>query len=187
MSNIKSFIKNVKVPDIVSKAGSNETVNLKALRKELDDCKNEMVKIYGFIGMEVYDLSKEGKIDVPQINNYLTKIDELNANIQDLEKGISAQETRNQGKNICSCGCKLNPQDRFCPNCGEVVLKDTIICTCGAEVSRNSKFCNSCGKKVEDLIAETSKVEQAPVKECICGAKIQPGQFMCLECGRKVE
>ncbi len=187
MSNLKDFMKNVKMPDIAPKTSSNKQVNLKTLKKELEERMNEKAKIYGFIGMEVYDLSKEGKIEVPQISSYLQKMDELNVMIEDMEKEIKEQEIRNQGKNICSCGYKLKAQDRFCPNCGEMVSRDTIICTCGAELSKNSKFCNVCGKKVEEIIEEQEKSRQVPMKECICGAKIPAGQFMCLECGRKVE
>lgn len=31
---------------------------------------NDKAKIYGFIGMEVYDLSRENEIEIEQIRNY---------------------------------------------------------------------------------------------------------------------
>ena len=190
MDNIKGLMKKkVKIADTIhfaQKSVSEKGVNLKAMRKELEEKMNEKVKIYGFIGMEVYDLSREGRIEVPQIKNYLDKMDEINLRIEELEKKIKEQETKNAGKNICSCGCKLKPQDRFCPNCGEVVQRDSLICTCGAELKKNTKFCSACGKKVEDILKDQEEA-QMPMKECICGAKVPNGQFMCLECGRKVE
>ena len=190
MDNIKGLMKKkVKIPDTIhfaQKSVSEKGVNLKAMRKELEEKMNEKVKIYGFIGMEVYDLSREGRIEVPQIKNYLDKMDEINLRIEELEKKIKEQETKNAGKNICSCGYKLKPQDRFCPNCGEVVQRDSLICTCGAELKKNTKFCSACGKKVEDILKDQEEA-QMPMKECICGAKVPNGQFMCLECGRKVE
>lgn len=190
MDNIKGLMKKVKMSDnihISSKSASENGVNLKTMKKELEEKMNEKAKIYGFIGMEVYDLSKENKIEVPQIKSYLDKMDEINQSIKDLEKQIKEKEAKNAGKNVCSCGYKLKPQDRFCPNCGEVVPRDTVICICGTELDKNAKFCNSCGKSMENILKAQEEVKQPPMKECICGAKVPAGQFMCLECGRKIE
>lgn len=97
------------------------------------------------------------------------------------------QEAKNAGKNVCTCGYKLKPQDRFCPNCGEVVRRDEIVCVCGAELEKDSKFCRSCGRSMEEIIRVQEESKRPPMKECICGAMVPAGQFMCLECGRKVE
>lgn len=190
MDNIKVLMKKVKMPDnihISPKSTSENVVNLKTMKKELEERMNEKVKIYGFIGMEVYDLSKENKIEVPQIKNYLDKMDEINHTIEDLEKQIKEKEAKNASKNVCSCGYKLKPQDRFCPNCGEVVSKDTVTCICGAELGKDARFCNSCGKSMEDILKSQEEPKQPVMKECICGAKVPAEQFMCLECGRKIE
>lgn len=172
---------------IMAPNSSVNTVNLKVLKKELEEKMSEKMKIYGFIGMEVYDLSKKGRIDVPEIKSYLDKMDEIGTETEDLEKKIAEQEIRIAGKNICTCGCKLKPQDRFCPNCGEEVPKDTVLCTCGTELDKNCKFCTACGKKMEDIIREKEEAKRPIMRECICGAKVPEGQFMCMECGRKVE
>lgn len=190
MENFLDKVKKGKVLEsgwIMSKNSLVNTVNLKALKKELDDKMSEKMKIYGFIGMEIYDLSKEGRIDIPEIKNYLDKMDEISVQTEELEKKIAEQEIRIAGKGICACGCKLKPQDRFCPNCGEEVPRDTVLCSCGAELGKNCKFCTTCGKKIEDIIREREETKQPVMKECICGAKVPEGQFMCMECGRKVE
>ena len=190
MDNLKGLMKKVKIPDsihIASKTESESSKNIKAMKKELEDKMNEKIKTYGFIGMEVYDLSTSGKIEIPQIKNYLEKMDELNQEIDKLEQQIKEQEAKNAGKNVCSCGYKLKPQDRFCPNCGEAVPRDTVTCSCGAELKKDAKFCNSCGKSMEEILKAQKEPRQLPVKECICGAKVPAGQFMCLECGRKIE
>lgn len=190
MDNLKGLMKKVKIPDnihIAPKNASESGMNIKAMKKELEDKMNEKIKTYGFIGMEIYDLSTSGKIEIPQIKNYLEKMDELIQTIEELEQQIKEQEAKNAGKNVCSCGYKLKPQDRFCPNCGEVVQRDTVICTCGAELGKGVKFCNSCGKSMEDILKALEEPRQLPMKECICGAKVPAGQFMCLECGRKIE
>ena len=190
MENFLDKVKKVKIPEairIMPKAPSENTVNLKALKKELEDKMNEKMKLYGFIGMEVYDLSMDGRIDIPEIKNYLDKMGEISAETEELEKKIAEQEAKIVGKNICACGYKLKPQDRFCPNCGEEVPKDTVLCTCGTELDKNCKFCTTCGKKIEDILKDKEEPKQLSMKECICGAKVPEGQFMCMECGRKVE
>ena len=67
MDNLKGFMKIVKVPEtlhMTSKSGNENGMSLKAMKKELEDKMNEKAKVYGFIGMEVYDLSKENKIEI---------------------------------------------------------------------------------------------------------------------------
>lgn len=180
----------VKIPEAihaVSKSQTENGNNLKVIKKDLEEKMNEKVKIYGFIGMEVYDLSKENKVEIAEIKTYIEKMDALDTEIQALEKQKAELERKGTGKNICVCGYKLKPEDRFCPNCGEVVERDTITCSCGNELSKDSKFCNVCGKRVEDIINTQEPAKAAVMKECICGAKAPQGQFMCLECGRKIE
>lgn len=185
--SIKDIMKKIK-PSDMERASPKQagTMNLKTMKKEIDEKRGEQAKIYGFIGMEVYDLAKDNKIDIPQIKSYLEKMDELNNEIHNLEAKIKEQERRNTGKNICSCGYKLKPNNKFCPNCGEPV-PGIIICSCGALLDRNTKFCSSCGKKVEDILKEQDTSGLIPMRVCICGAKVPAGQFMCMECGRKLE
>lgn len=190
MDNLKGLMKKVKIPEnvhAISKTQTEKGLNLKAITKSLEEKMNEKAKIYGFIGMEVYDLSKDKKIEIVQIKAYLDKMDALNHEIEELEKQREEAERKRIGKNMCICGCKLKPQDRFCPNCGEVVAKDTVICTCGAELSKDAKFCSVCGKRMEDIVNQQETARTPAMKECICGAQVPVGQFMCMECGRKIE
>lgn len=192
MANIKGFMEKVKIPENISaipKSQAESGGNLKAVRKMLEEKMNEKVKIYGFIGMEVYDLAREKRIEIAEIKTYLDKMDAVNAEIEELEKQKEELEKKSVKKNICVCGYRLKPQDRFCPNCGEVVEKGTVTCTCGAELDKNVKFCNVCGKSMEDIIKgqQTVTAQMPAMKECICGAKVPAGQFMCMECGRKIE
>ncbi|MBD5516106.1 MAG: zinc ribbon domain-containing protein [Lachnospiraceae bacterium] len=191
MDNIAGLMKKVKIPEKIipaSKVQTEDGLSLKAVKKNLEERMNEKAKIYGFIGMEVYDLSKEKKIEIVQIKAYLDKMDALNSEIEGLEKQKEELEKKSAGKNICSCGYKLKPQDRFCPNCGEVVARDMLICSCGAELAKDVKFCSVCGKRAEDILQEQEIMKAAPkMRECICGAKVPEGQFMCMECGRKLE
>ena len=186
MDNLKNLIKKVKVPDAFG-ASNEKGMNLKAVSKALEEKMNEKAKVFGFIGMEVYDrLSKEHKLEITQIKNYLDKIDLLNQEIQVLENQKEKLEIKNTGKNICTCGYKLKSQDRFCPNCGEVISKMPAVCACGAKLQKGTRFCGSCGRNVEEPQASEPDQEK-PAKQCICGAMVPDGQIMCFECGRKIE
>lgn len=190
MDSIKGLMKKVKIPEsipVVSKFQAEDGMNLRAVQKNLEEKMNEKVKIYGFIGMEVYDLIKENKIEIAEIKTYIDKMDALNDEVKELEKEKEELERKTAKKNICVCGYKLKPQDRFCPNCGEVIARDTIVCICGSELAKNAKFCSVCGKRMEDIINSQESAKEVVMKECICGAKVPAGQFMCLECGRKIE
>lgn len=124
MDNVKELMKKMKMPDkigIASKSSEEKSVNLKSMKRELEEKMNEKVKVYGFIGMETYDLIKANKLEVPQLSSYMKKMKELNQTIEDMEEIIKREEIKNKGKNVCVCGYKLKAQDRFCPNCGEVV------------------------------------------------------------------
>lgn len=183
MADIREFMK-ISIP---TKFGNERSVNLKALKKDIEEKMNEKVKIYGFIGMETYDLIKENKVELPQLSGYIEKMEEIDSSIQQMEELLKQEELKNKGKNVCACGYKLKPQDRFCPNCGEAVQRDTVICSCGTEIKRDSKFCNTCGRSMEEILSKQEEIRRPAMKECICGAKVPYGQFMCLECGRKVE
>ena len=185
MDGLKGFMKKMKIPDMTKDTG-NKGQSIKAINKALEEKMNDKAKIYCFIGMEVYDLSKEKQIEIVQIKNYLDQMDALNQEIEELEKEKAELEVKNAGKNICTCGYKLKPQDRFCPNCGEVISREITVCVCGAKIDKNMKFCRTCGKSIEE-IQKAFEPAQPKMRECICGAKIPEGQFMCFECGRKIE
>lgn len=196
MDKFKDLIKKVPVPDsiqntVMTALGKNPAAA--SLNKELTDKKDEQIKVYQLIGMEVYDLVKEGRTDIPQIKGYIDKIDDIIARISELEKSIEQLEAEKAGgKRVCSCGCELAPGAHFCPKCGAsvAVQNTTITCTCGAVIPANSVFCISCGKRIAVPAAESDLLTTAAepkMKQCICGAMVPEGQFVCYECGRKVE
>lgn len=186
MDNLKGLMRKVKIAD-TSENIANKGQSIKTINKTLEGKMNDKAKIYGFIGMEVYDLSKENKVEIVQIKNYLDQLDALSKEIEELEKQKEELQVKNAGKNICTCGYKLKPQDRFCPNCGEVISKAVTVCVCGAKIDKNMKFCRACGKSIEEIQKALEPVQPKMMRECICGAKIPEGQFMCFECGRKIE
>lgn len=183
-------MKTVKIPNV---AAISTSIN--SIKKEIEEKVKEKNNLYSFIGMEVYDQCQEKKLEIPGIETYLEKMQVLDGEIKELEARKQSMELQQKGSTICQCGCVLNVNQSFCPNCGRGVDNGKLICVCGNEVSKTEKFCSKCGVSVEQLLqqAESSAtatlpgVPQASFKTCICGAKVPEGQFMCMECGRKVE
>lgn len=162
-----------------------------SMKKLLEEKEKERSKIYGFIGMDVYDLYKEGKADFPELEVHFEKMKELEQEIAELEAEKQKRELQSKGSSVCSCGQPLSAKDSFCPNCGKPIDKGTITCVCGNEIKSDLKFCPNCGKSVKEILEGGQQPGNAGVqtryRECICGAKVPEGQFMCMECGRRVE
>lgn len=162
------------------------------IRKELEEKNKERSKIFGFIGMDVYELYKEGKVDIQELEVHFEKMRELEQTIEELEVEKQRQELQSKGSSVCSCGRQLLMEDRFCPNCGKPVDNGMITCTCGKMVKSDLTFCSYCGRNLKE-IAQSGQGQaegNAPSDkyvECICGAKVPEGQFMCMECGRRIE
>lgn len=108
---------------------------------------------------------------------------------------MEAEPRKAQGISCNSCGCVLEANSKFCPNCGDTYNacpsckadnpKDASKCvqcgtvldiscpTCNASVGGTAKFCPECGSNM------TSQCGQ-------CGTEVKPGQKFCLECGNKL-
>lgn len=70
------------------------------------------------------------------------------------------------------CGCELNSDDQFCPNCGSKV-EQTIKCiVCGADIEPDSVFCQECGSSQKDFI-------KCPT----CGEVNKKEDKFCFKCG----
>jgi len=162
------------------------------IKKQLEEKNKERSKVYGFIGMDIYDLYKQGKVNIQELDVHFEKMKALEQEIADLEAERQRQELQSKGNSVCSCGQPLTTDNRFCPSCGKPVDSGMITCTCGKIVKNDLKFCSYCGRNLQDLISNATE-QGAPnepggqYRECICGARVPEGQFMCMECGRKIE
>ncbi|MBR4663221.1 MAG: SPFH domain-containing protein [Lentisphaeria bacterium] len=81
------------------------------------------------------------------------------------------------GSKCAKCGTILQPNAKFCPECGERIAlpeaENKIVCPkCGATVSKG-KFCLECGAALA-------------LKCSNCGKDIPAGAKFCLECGTKI-
>lgn len=157
-------------------------------KKPLEEKNQERSKIYGFIGMDVYDLYKQGKLNIPELEVHFEKMEVLEKEIAELEAEKQRQEMQTKGSSTCSCGQLLTADSRFCPSCGKTIDNGMITCSCGKTVSSNSQFCTFCGRNLQQEKENIGNpVTQITYRQCICGAQVPEGQFMCMECGRKME
>lgn len=131
----------------------------------------EKSKILGYIGMELWDMKKEGKIDILELDVYFEKLESLEKEIREIEEEKQRAEMQKKRSGVCSCGHQVKKGMQFCPYCGKSVQNP--------EEKSLSQGESDPGKTGDDL--------QTKVRECICGAKVPEGQFMCMECGRKIE
>lgn len=139
-------VENVKIPNNQGTGGSNSS-----LKKLIDDKIKEKNQVYSFIGMEVYDRCQEKTLEIPGIEIYLEKMQELETEISELEAKRQSIELQKKGTTICQCGNVLSANQSFCTNCGCVVDNGKMLCICGTEVSKSEKFCPHCGTDLQQL------------------------------------
>lgn len=191
----------IQVFDTIGQNFTNFSAN-QGLKKSLDEKLSEKAKMYNYIGMETYDLYKNGKIVQPELDVYFEKMKALEQEIAEIQAEMDKAKTAGNGSFKCSCGAVLPQESKFCPNCGKAVKNDWIICSCGRQIKRDMAFCSYCGRKISELSVPAGNQEAAAIanggnlpgtgngqvqgKECICGAIIPAGQSMCMECGRRI-
>lgn len=72
-----------------------------------------------------------------------------------------------------SCGAAMNPNAKFCPDCGKPNTMGQVPCvSCGAQIKQGAKFCPDCGKT---QVATCGK----------CKASMPGNAKFCPECGEK--
>ena len=81
------------------------------------------------------------------------------------------------GAKCAKCGAALQPNAKFCPECGEKVVPPEepglVVCPkCGAKVAKG-KFCLECGAPLAPKCPN-------------CGKDVPAGAKFCLECGTKL-
>ncbi len=187
----------------IANTGSENRV-IRELKKNIEEKVSNKSKIFGYIGMEAYDLHAGGKLQMQELQGYFDKIDQLDEEIKELQAKIQASELQNGNGTTCVCGARLTAQDKFCPNCGAPVDNGMITCVCGNQVRKDARFCNNCGNDIQQMLANggvpvtAASGQGTPVSmqpnvqpkrtiQCICGAEVPEGKFMCMECGRRVE
>ena len=75
------------------------------------------------------------------------------------------------------CFAQIPKDVRFCPQCGNQILKANACLRCGAELPAEANFCMVCGAKVERVSRVCKK----------CNAPAMPEAIFCNQCGERLE
>lgn len=168
----------------------------RTLAKAIEEKLTRKSQLFGYIGMEVYDLHEAGKLDREELQEYFDKLKAIDDEVKELQAQKQALELQSGKMTTCICGAQVTMADKFCPRCGAPVNNGMMTCACGNQVPQGMRFCNVCGRDLQQSSANammqpnvppTAAPAAVPMKQCICGAQVPEGQFMCMECGRKVE
>ena len=73
------------------------------------------------------------------------------AQMAEEDKKLSEENWKDVIRASCpKCGCSLEKNSKFCPECGEKLSITKFCPECGAKLNPNSKFCIDCGTKLEE-------------------------------------
>ena len=74
-----------------------------------------------------------------------------NAHMADEDKKLAKENWKDTIRASCpKCGCSLEKNSKFCPECGEKLTSTKYCPKCGQKLNDNAKFCINCGTKIED-------------------------------------
>ena len=79
----------------------------KSIGKCIEEKMNAKSKLYGYIGMEVYDLHMAGKLDMPELAGYFEKLQVLDNEVRELQAQKQAVELQAGNRTTCICGAVL--------------------------------------------------------------------------------
>lgn len=72
------------------------------------------------------------------------------AQMAEEDKKLSEENWKEVIRASCpKCGCSLDKNSKFCPECGEKLISEKHCPECGEKISANAKFCNNCGAKIQ--------------------------------------
>lgn len=72
------------------------------------------------------------------------------AQMAEEDKKLSEENWKDVIRGSCpKCGCSLDKNSKFCPECGEKLVSEKFCPECGQKLSGSAKFCNNCGTKIE--------------------------------------
>lgn len=131
-------------------------------------------KAFPGLGASTYQAFLEGKIDEESLVPICDNIKEIDSRIEQERQAIEGlkaeieqlRASKKKGGSVCPyCSAPLEPDARFCPNCGQSIAPAGDTCpSCGVILSPGARFCGSCGHQMaSDSPVPPSPPAPAPV------------------------
>lgn len=148
---VQNFIENIKNSirkedtDLKRKDEINKIIN------ELEIKKTELLLQMGIL---TYENMRGVECDFEELKNISNKILEIDKIIY--ENQIQLEEMdKVEVETVCECGYTINPNDKFCSECGSKIEDNnvdelSIICNyCNCNLEENDNYCGCCGNKIK--------------------------------------
>ncbi len=138
-------------------------------KKTIDEDKAGLIKVQKIGKKE--SISEE--TDGSQTSNEMKK--ETVIKKIDKEKQVTdkTEEDRIYNPTCPKCGYLGEGGDKFCPKCGNEMIKSYTCPSCGNEVDEEDNFCPKCGQKLPSTIYECPE----------CGKEVDENIRFCPSCG----
>lgn len=126
------------------------------LKKSLKEQSSTKAKKLYELAEICHQMIREKKITDPELLKISNEILEYDKVIFDIGNKMIALTPEPSKTITCSCGSKIEKEDKFCGDCGKPAEKEQlqeinlwITCkTCEFETPENSKFCRCCGAMI---------------------------------------
>ncbi|MCR8747075.1 zinc ribbon domain-containing protein [Romboutsia lituseburensis] len=159
MSNLREKFdkKFSKVQDGIDKGREKiEIVKEKStLSDEMNNYELKKTNLLLEMGELLYTKLRNGTAMDNDFDDYKSQIIDIDKHIYEISMKIKEIETL-KNDTICECGSILNPNAKFCAECGkkieieEVQVKYLICHRCNSEVDLDSNYCSCCGFKIDN-------------------------------------
>lgn len=125
------------------------------LSEEMDDYQLKKTNLLLEMGELLYTKLRNNTIIDNDFDDYKNQIIDIDKHIYDLSMKIKETESL-KNDTTCECGSILNPNAKFCAECGkkieieEIQVKYIICYKCNSEVDVESNYCSCCGFKIDN-------------------------------------
>lgn len=127
---------------------SSTMIETNKIKSEISSLKKEKNEIFTAIGEKIYNMRKEGNVDLAVIDPTLNRAFEIDHTIlereNDIEELIKKQEETLQALE------EENHEDVDGTQYNTTSPEEIVICECGAELTAGTMFCAQCGRKVSE-------------------------------------
>ncbi len=122
-----------------------------AINGEIASLENQKRELFLTVGTRLYDAWKDKKEDSVNFEDYWTKVQELEKQIEEQEKKrVEMGERYNEEINLIRNTIAMNQAAAAAPQAAPQVVPDVLKCPkCGVNVRPTDAFCQNCGNKLK--------------------------------------